>query len=57
MASIGGSHIDSTLMLNAPCAGPDDGRALELLATVGGEFGLIHRFDDREAERAAATGP
>lgn len=57
MVSIAGNHIHSSLLLNAPAAGPDDDRALRFLTTladlVGAEFGLIHRFDRREASRAA----
>jgi hypothetical protein len=60
MASIAGNHIHSSLQLHAPGAGPDDDRALRFLATVadrvGGEFGLIHRFDELEARRAARNG-
>lgn len=60
MASIAGNHIHSILRLNAPGVGPDDDRALRFLATVadrvGGEFGLIHRFGELEANRATANG-
>jgi hypothetical protein len=57
LASIAGNHIHSSLKLHTPGAGPDDDRALRFLTTVAdrasGEFGLIHRFDQLEAQRAA----
>jgi len=60
MASIAGNHMHSRVHLDAPGAGPDDDRALRFLTAVagltGGEFGLIHRFDQREAQRAARNG-